>query len=315
MGTWGAGVVRLVNPLAPGPTRYVHYKHVPGRTHSLLDDIIYDIEENPEQNTIWIGGRSGLSILHDIDNPDSFQNFFPGDNVGDLPYNEVNSILRTRDGLMWIGLLGGGVCKVQTSGTKFESDRLEPIRTRYNTSSVRSMYYAGNGDFWFGLLDFGLIKYNIRSGKIVDYHEHPDLKSLPYTSTVNTIIRRSTTGELYFGTQNAGIWVYNETQHKVRQINHFNQPNFLDDCVIALCEDTHGNLWIGSRLGIYVESTDGRFHTAAEWLGYATPFDQTYVFDICCDKAGDVWIASNGQGILHIRTADGTWRRIHATTA
>ena len=309
VGTWGAGVVRLVNPLAPGPTRYVHYKHVPGRTHSLLDDIIYDIEENPEQNTIWIGGRSGLSILHDIDNPDSFQNFFPGDNVGDLPYNEVNSILRTRDGLMWIGLLGGGVCKVQTSGTKFESDRLEPIRTRYNTSSVRSMYYAGNGDFWFGLLDFGLIKYNIRSGKIVDYHEHPDLKSLPYTSTVNTIIRRSTTGELYFGTQNAGIWVYNETQHKVRQINHFNQPNFLDDCVIALCEDTHGNLWIGSRLGIYVESTDGRFHTAAEWLGYATPFDQTYVFDICCDKAGDVWIASNGQGILHIRTADGTWRQ------
>ena len=309
VGTWGAGVVRLVNPLAPGPTRYVHYKHVPGRTHSLLDDIIYDIEENPEQNTIWIGGRSGLSILHDIDNPDSFQNFFPGDNAGDLPYNEVNSILRTRDGLMWIGLLGGGVCKVQTSGTKFESDRLEPIRTRYNTSSVRSMYYAGNGDFWFGLLDFGLIKYNIRSGKIVDYHEHPDLKSLPYTSTVNTIIRRSTTGELYFGTQNAGIWVYNETQHKVRQINHFNQPNFLDDCVIALCEDTHGNLWIGSRLGIYVESTDGRFHTAAEWLGYATPFDQTYVFDICCDKAGDVWIASNGQGILHIRTADGAWRQ------
>ena len=61
VGTWGAGVVRLVNPLAPGPTRYVHYKHVPGRTHSLLDDIIYDIEENPEQNTIWIGGRSGLS--------------------------------------------------------------------------------------------------------------------------------------------------------------------------------------------------------------------------------------------------------------
>jgi len=33
------------------------------------------------------------------------------------------------------------------------------------------------------------------------------------------------------------------------------------------------------------------------------------VFDICCDKAGDVWIASNGQGILHIRTADGTWRQ------
>ena len=101
--------------------------------------IIYDIEENPEQNTIWIGGRSGLSILHDIDNPDSFQNFFPGDNVGDLPYNEVNSILRTRDGLMWIGLLGGGVCKVQTSGTKFESDRLEPV----SNTHLRASHWRG----------------------------------------------------------------------------------------------------------------------------------------------------------------------------
>lgn len=309
VGTWGAGLVRLVNPYAPGPIRYVRYAHVPGNPRSLLDDIIYAIEEDTDQNTLWVGGRSGLSILHDAGDPYSFQNFRPGDNTGDLPYNEVNSILRSRDGLMWIGMLGGGVCKSQTSGTKFESNRLETIRARYNTSSIRSMYYAGEGDFWFGLLDFGLIEYNVRSGKIVDYQDHPDLKSLPYTSTVNAIIRRSATGELCFGTQNAGVWLYDPVRHRVRQLDRYNRPQFFDDCVIALCEDRQGNLWIGSRTGVYIESAEGRFSTLAEWIGHSLPFDRAHVFDICCDRTGDIWIASNGQGVLRIGTSDGSWRQ------
>lgn len=309
VGTWGAGLVRLADPYASAPIRCVRYTHDGRNPRSLLDDIIYAIEEDREQHTLWIGGRSGLSILHDAGDADSFQNFRPGDNTGDLPYNEVNSILRTRDGLMWIGMLGGGVCKGQTSGTKFESDRLEAIRARYNTSSIRSMYYAGEGDYWFGLLDFGLIKYNVQSGTVVDYHEHPDLKMLPYTSTVNTIVRRTTTSELCFGTQNAGVWSYDPVRHVVRQLNRYNRPQFFDDCVIALCEDARGNLWIGSRTGVYVESADGEFHTAAEWVGRPLPFDRAHVFDICCDSRGDIWIASNGQGVLRVSAADGSWRQ------
>lgn len=300
VGTWGAGLVRLVDPQTSGPMQYVHYRHREGDPRSLLDDIIYAIEEDPDQQTLWVGGRSGLSILHDADDVRSFQNFRPGDHSGDLPYNEVNSILRSRDGLMWIGMLGGGVCKSQTSGTKFESDRLPKIRARYNTSSIRSMYCAGSDVYWFGLLDFGLINYNARTGEIVDYHEHPDLKELPYTSTVNAILRRKKTGELCFGTQNAGIWLYDESRHQVRQLNRYITAQFFDDCVIALCEDQQGNLWIGTREGVYVESADGTFHTIAGWTGHATPFDRIQVFDICCDPQGNVWIASNGQGILSV---------------
>ena len=313
VGTWGAGLVRLLDPHAAAPIRYVRYCHRSDDPYSLLDDIIYAIEEDPDQKTLWVGSRSGLSILHDAGDPSSFQNFRPGDNTGDLPYNEVNSILRSRDGLMWIGMLGGGVCKSQTSGTTFEADRLERIRARYNTSSIRSMYYAGSGVYWFGLLDFGLIRYDARTGAIVDCHEHPDLKSLPYTSTVNAMLRRTTTGELCFGTQNAGIWFYDETRHRVRQANRYNRPHFFDDCVTALCEDLQGNLWIGSREGVYVESAAGDFRSIAEWLGRPSPFDRIQVFDICCDPGGDVWIASNGQGILRISVSSRTYR--HYTCA
>ena len=200
VGTWGAGLIRLINPYAPGRMQYARYMHREDDDTALLDDIVYAIEEDITQNTLWVGTRSGLSILHDPDHRPSFQNFKPGEDVGDLPYNEVNSIMRARDNLMWIGMLGGGVCKIQTAGMKFEFNRLDPVRARFNTSSVRSMYYIGEGEYWLGLLDFGLIRYNTRSGRIVSYREHPDLCVLPYTSTVNAIIRRNATSELCFAT-------------------------------------------------------------------------------------------------------------------
>lgn len=213
------------------------------------------------------GNRSGLSILHDMDHRPSFQNFKPGEDVGDLPYNEVNSIMRARDNLMWIGMLGGGVCKIQTAGMKFEFNRLDPVRARFNTSSVRSMYYIGEGEYWLGLLDFGLIGYNTRSGRIVSYREHPDLCVLPYTSTVNAIIRRNATSELCFATWSSGVWCYDEKRHRVRQINRNTLPLFADDCVLALREDPDGNLWIGRGAGIYIESASGQLSTLDMWLG------------------------------------------------
>ncbi|MEG0992927.1 MAG: two-component regulator propeller domain-containing protein [Bacteroidales bacterium] len=309
VGTWGAGLVRLLNPYSIEPVRYIRYQHKNGDENSLLDDIIYAIEENPEDNTLWIGSRSGLSILHDIHDTGSFQNFRPGENIDELPYNEVNSILQGNDGLMWIGMLGGGVCKISTVGSKFENKRLESIKQRYNTSAIQCLYSAGNGNYWLGLLDFGLIKYNVYTDEIIDYHEHPHLKELPYTSTVNTIIRREKTDELYFGTQNAGIWIYNEKTGRVRQINRFTNQQFQDDCVITQCEDSMNNIWIGTRSGVYIETPEKEFYCISEWLGSSSPLDLTRIYDICSDKSGNVWIATNGYGVIRIMLSDRTWHQ------
>lgn len=309
VGTWGAGLARLRAPYSSANPEYDLFRHESGNPLSLLDDIIYDIEQDVEQNTIWVGSRSGVSVLYDVKDPHSFQNFLPGANYGDLPFNEVNSILQSRDGMMWIGMLGGGVSKAVTNVNKFETYRLEPIRRRYNTSSVRSMYNLGNGEYWFGLLDFGIIRYDINTGKITDYHSDASKVSFPYTSTVNSIIRRSTNGRMYFGTQNAGIIVYDEAKGEVTQQNNFSEPKLLDNCVIAQCEDSEGNLWIGSRTGVYVESHSGEFMTLAEWLGKPSPFDKAFVFNICKDGDGHIWIASNGQGIFCVNVGSRRWRQ------
>ena len=107
VGTWGRGLLKLSVPYTVHSMEYTQFLHNESMVTSLVDDIIYDINED-ELSQLWIGGRSGLSILSLDGN--KFENYTPDGNYGNLPYNEVNSILHTKDGLMWIGMLGGGIC-------------------------------------------------------------------------------------------------------------------------------------------------------------------------------------------------------------
>ena len=188
VGTWDRGLVKLKTPYTTGRMQYDRFHRVEGEENSLFDNIVYAIEQD-ESHRIWVGTRSGLSIMHDENDFYSFENYLPGSEIGELPYNEVSSIQRTHDNQMWISMFGGGVCKIQTENKKFGIDRLETVRGLYNTSSIRSIFYAGNDEYWMGIIGFGMILYNDRTHTCVNYQEHPDFKELPYTSAVDAIIR------------------------------------------------------------------------------------------------------------------------------
>lgn len=304
VGTWGHGLICLKNPYSLEDMTYTQFTHDSANSSSILDNIIYAIEENKEDGSIWAGSRGGLSILSHLEGEMQITNYMPGSKTGDLPYNEVNSIMQSSDGVMWIGMLGGGVCKSLVRDSKFKINPLETVHRKYNTSSVRCMYYEGANNFWLGLLGYGLIEYNKETDLFIDYHDHPVMGKMPYTSTVNSIVRNEQTGELCFGTQNAGVWIYDPARHTTRQLNRYNRKQFLDDCVISLCTDDNGNLWIGARTGVYIESMDGTFYNLAEWLGKPTPLEFAFVFDICKGKNGEMWIATNGLGILKVSSED-----------
>ena len=230
VGTWDRGLLRLATPYTTGRMQYDRFHRVEGEENSLFDNIVYDIGQD-ESHRIWVSTRSGLSIMHDESDFYSFENFLPEEGIGKLPYNEVSSILRTHDNQMWISMFGGGVCKIQTENKKFGVDRMEAVRSLYKTISIRNVFYAGDDEYWMGIIGFGMILYNARTHTCINYQEHPDFKDLPYTSTVDAIIRRKKTGEICFGTYSRGVWLYDEKSHKVRALNHLTQRKFENDCV------------------------------------------------------------------------------------
>ena len=96
-------------------TRYIHIK---GDDKSLSDDVVYNIAEDPNTNSLWIGTRGGLSIM-DMDKPGEFVNYRSQSDEYHIPSDEVNSLLCDMDGNMWVGSIGGGVWMITTKQSLF----------------------------------------------------------------------------------------------------------------------------------------------------------------------------------------------------
>lgn len=277
----------------------------PPRTDSLLDDIIYTISFDSEKNA-WVGNRSGLSILRYDGGrySDSFINRSPQPEYGNLPYNEVNSVLKTRDDCMLIGMFGGGVCKAENvrGGDGDGSLRmgLETVRRKYNTSFVTSIL-CGDGDtFWLGISGHGFIKYRASDGRFSGYQELPEFDGFLYTNNFDAMLRRRGTTELCLGSYDKGLWVYDSATGSAGVINSSTSPEMTDDCIKALAEDGDGNVWIGTREGVFIMNPDKSVRAlTGKVRGGEVPDLQKKISSISVNPvSGDVWIATSHDGII-----------------
>lgn len=303
IGTWRYGLLKLEQPYDMEHYSFVRYTHDPYRQESIADDIIYSIAQDTNTGKLWIGSRSGLSVM-ESDGKDCFTNYLPGSNAGDLPFNEVNALLCSRDGLMWIGLLGGGVCTVNTRKNSFESDALLELRKFFPTSSVRSICQDSDNKLWLGIMGFGLVKYDYITKEVIPYTHFPEFASLPHISTVNEIIKLKRTGEYCFATWDDGVWLYDG--NRVRVIDNQTYPLLEDVCIYSVLEDRKGNLWLGSRSGLFMLDTGGQLHSVGQLYGAEDRFaSHIPIFSLVEDKEGDVWAATTVAGIWRISNKGG----------
>lgn len=302
IGTWGRGLLFMKDTDAPNsPSSYVRYAHSDRNPGSILDDIIYNITEDGNGN-VWIGSRSGLSILERTEDGFSgkFINKYPGEGEGNIPYNEVNSILRTRDNSMWVGMLGGGICKVVSSPEKDVRYPMDKVYSSYKTSSIKSIHPLDGEHLWLGITGHGLIRYDTDGGGFVHYSTLPEFDGLMYTSIVECITTRSTTGQICFGTYNTGIWLYSPETRTVSALNSANCSALTQDCILSLMEDSSGNLWLGTRHGIFILTPEDRVVPLPEFISKPRLDNHYKAMEMSEDPSGNIWVATGYDGILKI---------------
>ena len=210
---------------------------------------------------------------------------------------------------MWLGMLGGGVCTVNTNKFRFNYDSLEALREHCPTSSVRSVYQEDNGNLWMGIMGFGLVFYDMEQHTIVPYRSHPVLKNMGYTSTVNDIVYRKRTNELCFATWDDGVWFYNVKAGKAHVVNTVTNPELSDICIYSLLEDSKGNLWLGTRSGVFILDTEQRLHSLNELVTLTNQaLPQISIFKMAEDQDGFIWIATSNEGVWRIDTSGETYK-------
>ena len=302
IGTWGRGLLNIDRKqlIAGKESSYVQYGHVPGDPNSLMDNIIYDIEEDLD-GAIYIGGRSGLSIL-DRRRPGGFLNIYPGRDEASIPFNEVNTLLRTRDESILIGTMGGGLCRLDIpSRTGIEFIGMDSVRQLYQTSSVRSIYAENENELWLSLYAYGVVKYDRRNDNVFSCRNLECFKDCREVTLVQDIIPRRNNGELCLATFDNGLWLFNPRKNTAAVLNSTTRAGLLSDCIIAMGEDAGGNVFLGTDRGVFVMDTTGSACSLSSFVGMDTPDRNLQIMDLSIDKEGNLWFASGSEGIGRVR--------------
>lgn len=297
IGTWRYGLLKMQNPYDMQHYKFIQYLHDKNNPSSIADNIIYAITQDKNTGKIWIGSRSALSIMESEDGV--FTNYYPSDKSGHLPFNEVDALLSSTDGLMWVGMLGGGIRVVNTNTRRFNLNPLKTIRDIFPSASVRSICPIDKDWLWIGIMGFGFVKYNIRTQEVIPYNQMKAFQGLPPVSTVNEIICLKDKEEYCFATWDDGLWIFDGK--KVQEINIDSYPQLTDVCIYSVYEDSKRNIWLGTRSGLFFLDEKREMYSLNSLIANDTYIPQKEsVFRLQEDKKGNIWAATPNSGIWKI---------------
>ena len=297
VGTWGEGLLHLLEPYNLQDPHIVQYKHSQD-PNSLLDDIVYAIAPDIQCN-LWIGSRAGLSVLS---SSDVFTNYTPSSTTHPIPCGEINSILPSEDGLMWLASLGGGVylCDLQSKAIETASFNSQ-LESDVGSTAIRAIYDEEDGSrIWLSVASYGVVRYDKNTDALQTFDKIAALASYKSLSHVQHISKLD--GEIYFFTEQ-GIVVYNPLTEQTHQINRGFRDLYTNGCFV----DSQQRLWIMTRTDVGLLQ-DGVYHPINAQLSDKDDMPPAMVYAVQEDSDGYLWIATSNCGIYRLDTRLDEWQ-------
>ncbi|WP_138429044.1 two-component regulator propeller domain-containing protein [Fodinibius saliphilus] len=246
-----------------------------------------------------------------------------------LPHSQVSDITQTTDGFVWIGTYGGGI-------TKFDGKNFQNYSTQegLKTNVTEVIYEDSKKNLWIGTHGHGPMK--LEADSIVSVFDGLAID----TTTVLKISEPQENGEVWFGTIDAGVFIYDGNNLKKLTTDN----GLIDNTVWDFWESSDGIIWLATQRGIsrfdgktfdnvttedglsgtrtfeFMQAEDGRLWIATDsgisiWdgQGFSTieKINGTrlgFVFDLLASSDGSIWIATDKDGIFKYK--DGTFSQI-----
>lgn len=195
---------------------------------------------------------------------------------------------------------------------------------------VFSLAYDGDGHVLMGIYDDGLLKLDIRTGRIArmplgmpnvdvitfykeaegnlwvgtEYGLYRYIKGNIYKDTILSKklpaesvygILRDRQGKLWVGTYGGGICIFGAESRNISMLN--TGMDFPSNSINSLFEDSQGGVWIATRAGLgYVPDT--RYPERYSFYGYDHGLEDVFIRAVQEDVNGEIWISTNN-GISH----------------
>ncbi len=235
-----------------------------------------------EKGVLLLGTEQGLISFNTRERTFRIEDDGRTEHQTGLKDNFIHSMLCDKDGGLWIGTYYGGLNYMPAGQNIFFSPEIPK-----GCGEIISCFCEDvDGKIWIGSDDGGLSLYNPSTERyrpiIVDY-AHPNLN-------IHSLLIHN--GKLWVGTITHGLYRVDLATMYVQKIGMHNMES-IDFDVYSIFADTHGTLWIGTMRNIC------RYNPSTQSIEVV--YDTNYngrVANICEDAAGNIWFATNGNGLL-----------------
>ncbi len=235
-----------------------------------------------EQGVLLLGTDQGLISFNTRERSFAIEDNGRTKQATGLNDNFIHSMIRDRDGGLWIGTYYGGMNYMPAGQNIFFSSKIPE-----GCGHIISCFCEDvDGKIWIGSDDGGLSLYNPTTGRyrsvVVDY-AYPNLN-------IHSLLIHD--GSLWVGTITHGLYrvdlaTMNSYKIRMQGMEH------ADFDVYSIFADSRGLLWIGTMRNIC------RYNPKTQSIDVV--YDTNYngrVANICEDALGNIWFATNGNGLL-----------------
>ncbi|HLO59666.1 MAG TPA: two-component regulator propeller domain-containing protein [Bacteroidales bacterium] len=197
VGTWG-GLHHYLSGEKGSKPRFVRYTNSAIDSTSLSDNIIRHLYNDPLNSDIWVSTMNGgLNRLVKSGNDIRFIRYRQnGDDPSGISSNEVNMVLRSHAGDLWIAT-SDGLNKLVPGNDPYHCSFIKyREKDGLAGNNVLSILEDNNGNLWIGT-NKGLSKFNPAVPEFSSFDQNDGLKSNEFSEHTCFLSR---SGEMFFGT-------------------------------------------------------------------------------------------------------------------
>ena len=249
--------------------------------------------EQADENRLWLGTNDHGILLWNRSTGKTEP--FWRDAEGQLP-NPVVSMLKSKDGKLWVGTFNGGLYCMD--GSRLRSYK-EGAGNALASNNVWALVEDDKGRVWIASLGGGLQCLEPLSGTFETY-----------TSNNSALLENNVTSlcwvdnnTLFFGTANQGVGMMDMRTREIKKIQgQSGNVKLSNDAVNHVYKDSRGLVWIATREGLNVYDT--RRHMFLD-LFPVVEAKGNFIAAITEDQERNMWVSTSRKVIRVTVASDG----------
>lgn len=216
-----------------------------------------------------------------------------------LGYNVVNAIVEDEESNLYYGTEGNGINTFDIKTNTFSSIAETLNNELLESLKIKDLLYEGNGKFWVGTFDNGVIQLNLEKGRFREFN----MNNSAISSNRVVSLATAQDGNLWIGNLSSGLDLFDPKTNSFVNFRSTGEQSITYSNVRTLLLTRSGDLYVGSGAGLSVlsaKSYKNRDYVFEYFRLENGQVDNLAYHDIIEDSKGRIWLATLSSGLLSV---------------